>query len=336
MRRLAAGPPVTPVRDFSVGLFLTTSCLDGALPYALTSPLATRSGAIDAVFGAFDPSLYRPWSGRFVRDTSVAEGCRLFPPQATARAPIGPLPKVPTLLLSGRSDVRTPTEQAEQVQRAIPGSTLVTVAGTGHDVIDSDLTGCAETALRRFVAGKAVGRPCRGKTNALPVLARPPRTLADVPAAPGVSGTRGRVLRAAVLTAQEAAFAAAESVYAGFSPSSGGLRGGRMSGDDAFAGTLTLRNYAYVPGVRLSGDLEVLGNALRGRLQVRGTVNGTLELTSRNRARGVLGGQSVRFAPASARGAASATGGLEIPALPRGALQAPGLRLSGPARSALR
>jgi hypothetical protein len=173
-------------------------------------------------------------------------------------------------------------------------------------VIDSDTTGCAARAMRRFAAGQAVGQPCRGKTKGIPVLPRPPRSLAQVPRAGEIAGERGRVVRAALDTAQEAAFSAVEAVFSGFSASAGGLRGGSLRGDDAFAGTLRLSAYSYVPGVRLSGDLDVLGNSLRGRLRVDGPVSGSIVFAGRNRVSGVLGGRAFRYAKPAGRGASAA------------------------------
>jgi pimeloyl-ACP methyl ester carboxylesterase len=39
---------------------------------------------------------------------------------------------VPTLLLSGDRDVRSPVEVSEAIHRAIPGSSLVILPGVGH------------------------------------------------------------------------------------------------------------------------------------------------------------------------------------------------------------
>jgi pimeloyl-ACP methyl ester carboxylesterase len=306
LRRPVEGPPNTPVRAFSTGLFLTTTCLDGTLPYDLTSDPAGRPAAIDAAFAAIPPAYFRPFSARMTRGEGAAQLCRLFPRQAAPRPPIGRLPKVRTLMLAGRDDMRTPLEQAQAVQREIPGSRIVVADGIGHDVIDSDTTGCAARAMRRFAAGQAVGQPCRGKTKGIPVLPRPPRSLAQVPRAGEIAGERGRVVRAALDTAQEAAFSAVEAVFSGFSASAGGLRGGSVRGDDAFAGTLRLSAYSYVPGVRLSGDLDVLGNSLRGRLRVDGPVSGSIVFAGRNRVSGVLGGRAFRYAKPAGRGASAA------------------------------
>jgi hypothetical protein len=321
LRRITEGPPATSVREFSWGLFYTTFCLDADLPYALTSPLAGRQALSERAFAAVPPSDHAPWSPKMYFDNSLAVFCREFPRQARApRRLDGPLPKVPALLLSGRADMRTPTEQVRDVQKLIPGSSMVSVPGTGHDVVDTDITGCVDRVLQRFFGDRRVGSPCDGKTNAVPVLPRPPRALADVPRAGGIAGERGRVVRAAIDTAQEAAFSAVEAVFSGFSVSAGGLRGGSLRGDDAFAGTLRLSGYSYVPGVRLSGDLDVLGNSLRGRLRVDGPVSGSIVFAGRNTVSGVLGGRPFRYAKPAGRGSA-ASDPTAIPPLPRALLE---------------
>ena len=66
--------------------------------------------------------------------------------QNATPAPSGdpaPLPAVPTLILSGTGDVRTPNSDAATVAARIPGSRLVTVPNVGHSVLGTDQSGCA-------------------------------------------------------------------------------------------------------------------------------------------------------------------------------------------------
>ena len=65
-----------------------------------------------------------------------------------------PLPAVPTLILSGGFDLRTPLEDAAGVAARIPGAQLVAVPFTGHSVVTSDLSDCAKNAMAAFFAGQ--------------------------------------------------------------------------------------------------------------------------------------------------------------------------------------
>src|SRR3954451_2531024 len=193
----ATGPP-TPLRDLSEGLNIATTCDDIPMSFPIDGPVAERPAQIAAGVAAAPAARFGPFSRRLVAEFSVDEECRLFPPTVTTAPSTAPLPDVPALVLSGRQDWRTPVENAKAVAAEMPRAQLVTVPGTGHDELDSDLSGCVERALRRFFAGRRVGDPCAGHSNQVPPQPKPPRSLAATPRARGTAGTRGKVLRAAV------------------------------------------------------------------------------------------------------------------------------------------
>ncbi|HEX6714131.1 MAG TPA: alpha/beta hydrolase, partial [Thermoleophilaceae bacterium] len=64
------------------------------------------------------------------------------------------LPEVPTLIVSGMDDLRTPVEDAEALAAASPTARLLKVPDRGHSVIDS--SGCARRALAHFMADQPV------------------------------------------------------------------------------------------------------------------------------------------------------------------------------------
>ena len=183
---------LTPLGDLSFGLNVTTGCTDGATPYPLSlAPGASRAAAARAALAAVPPSQYAPFDAATVQAASYGDDCLLWPQDPEPAPAAGPLPDVPALLLGGGLDLRTPVENARATAAELPHATVVEVAGTGHDVLDTDATGCATVALERFAAGRPVGRPCRGRTNAVGVTAVPPRRLREFRAAPG----RGRPAR---------------------------------------------------------------------------------------------------------------------------------------------
>ncbi len=317
LKRMGDGPP-SKVREFSWGLTVATGCLDAQLPFPLASDPAKRAPLADAALAAIPPASYAPWSTDTVRNTSYADDCLLWPRDDHPVPARGPLPNVPALLLSGRLDMRTPVEDAVKVKALLPKSQLVTVPGNGHDQVDSDGTGCVAEALERFTARRTVGQPCRNTSNLLPPIPRAPRTLSEIKAPASVPGGRGRALLAALRSVEDARFTGLEAVYSGWLPRGGGLRGGSFSATDAFQGTLTLRDYSYVPGVRVSGRVTVDGDGVTGRITVSGRYSGTLNLRSTRVASGMLGGRRVAVAlgsGASAAGAATDAGAFpEIPA----------------------
>ncbi len=327
LKKVGQGP-TSKVGEFSWGLTTTTTCLDSQLPYSLSSDPSTRPALVQSALAAVPPAAYAPWSADTVRDTSAADDCLLWPRDDRPRPSAGGLPDVPSLLLSGRLDMRTPLEDALRVKALLPRSELVTVPGNGHDQVDSDGTGCVAKALTRFTARKPVGQPCRNTSNLVPPISRAPRSLSELPAPSRIPGDRGRTLLAALRSVEDARFSALEAVYAGFSPRGGGLRGGSFAATDAFEGALKLRNYSYVPGVRISGTVEVDGRKVTGRIRVDGPVSGSLTLRSTKAASGRLGGRRVAFAAAKqrARSATDAGDAGAFPAIPAALLDPATLR----------
>jgi pimeloyl-ACP methyl ester carboxylesterase len=312
LRRLAQGPSV-PVGELSATLNVATTCADVKLPYILLTPYPDRwslwRGGLD---GVSDHS-FAPFSRASVIDTSIAHDCLRWPLGDTPAGPsTAPLPDVPALLLSGRLDTRTPVENAAELLGQLPHGKLLTVAGTGHDVLDSDITGCAARALKRFADGKEIGAPCAGKDNAVGVLARPAKSIAAYRRAPGVAGDRGRALFAALDTVVDAQISALQTLYAGYARlQGGGLRGGRFAASSG-GEHLRLHRYELVPGLRVSGALRASDSEDAGTVAVDGPggLDGVLRISAKGVVTGRLGGRAVRYAP----GARAAVGTGRTPA----------------------
>ena len=185
------------------------------------------------------------------------------------------------------------------------------MTGTGHDVLDSDITGCAARALKRFAAGGRIGEPCKGADNAVTVLPRPAHSLADYRRPASVKGDRGRLLYATLDTIIDAQISALQTLYAGYERiQGGGLRGGSFtaSGDGA---RLRLHRYELVHGIAVSGTLRASSSADAGIVRVDGPgkLDGTLRITAKGVVTGRLGGRRVRYAPPPRGGAKAASVG---------------------------
>ena len=143
-----------------------------------------------------------------------------------------------TLILSGRTDLRTPLEDAQKIAAHYPGAVLLDFAGVGHSVLVS--TQCAGEMTARFLAGTPTA-PCPGKPAGLGPAGYLPVRL------------RGR--KAAVIATAVAAWHNAredESLNGGR-----GRLGGLRSGTLTHAGTrVTLHDAVWLRGVRVSGTLR--------------------------------------------------------------------------------
>ena len=128
--------------------------------------------------------------GSAAASSSAAAG----PPRPPSRScPTARFPAVPTLVLAGEDDLRTPLESARRVAARIPGATLVAVPEIGPLGADTGFRAAAASALRRLLrrqAGAAVLArhggpflPCR-RSRVRCARCRPSRRSAAGAAAP--------------------------------------------------------------------------------------------------------------------------------------------------------
>jgi pimeloyl-ACP methyl ester carboxylesterase len=312
LRRIGQGATLA-TGELSFGLYAAAGCADMTTPYSLQTPIAARGPAVAQAIAAIPATDYDPFDAATVVRAGNVDDCSQWPVGA-ARPPFsGPLPDVPALLLGGRMDTRTPIENAFATKAELPRASVVTLKGSGHDTLDSDVTGCIARALQRFIGDRAVGHPCTGSDNGVAPTPLPPRGLSDFRSAPGVGGDRGRALFAVIDTAADARLSALQALYAGIEVRGGGLHGGFYTGGSAIEGRIRLHGYAYVPGLRVSGSVHVDEGELTGTLRVTGRAHGTLRLDHRGGATGVLGGRHVRYRPKrAARASALRTDGASV------------------------
>ena len=326
LRRIGQGAELR-TSDLSFGLYAAAGCADMTSPYSLMTPIADRPAAVAQAMAAIPPADYDPFDPATVVRTGNVDDCSQWPVAAVRPPFTGPLPNVPALLLGGRLDTRTPIENAFATKAQLPRASVVTVKGSGHDTLDSDVTGCVARALRRFVGDRAVGHPCVGSDDGVSPTPLPPLGLRDFRSAPGVGGDRGRAVFAVLETAADARLSVVQDLYAGLELQGGGLHGGRYSAGSAIEGRIHLHDYAYVPRLRVTGTLRVVEGELAGTVRVSGLANGTLRLDHRGGARGVLGGRAVRYRPKhGAAASALRAGGASVLATIHRPLPRPAIR----------
>ena len=291
---VAEGPP-TPTDELSVGLNVVTGCLDGALPYPLNAAPAERSAMLSRALAAVPPSAYDPWSVEAIRRTSVAGDCLMFPRQAAPAAAKSPLPDVPTLILSGRLDMRTPAENGRATARLSNARASSSCAATGTTRSTATRPAASRARVSRWVNRERFGTPCADKSNQVDVIPQPPRKLSEFKSSKQVPGRRGSVVLAAMETASELRFTAIEAVFAGLDPRGGGLRGGSYAASDAVRG----RRHAARLRVRARRAAERPHHArLPARHRRRSGERHdrrSLHIDTRKGASGVLGGKPVRY-----------------------------------------
>ncbi len=306
-------------------LYLDTTCEEEDFPWSRAANPKTRLAEATAQLDALPASAFSPFTSTNALSLSDAKACSFWP-FATPAPPIenAPLPNVPTLILSGAADLRTPTSGAQEVAAEIPDSHLLVVPQTGHSVLTSELGSCARNALLAMFANKPL-EPCHAVP--LPAIVRPPPLppprLAAVSPTKGYAGKPGRTLHAVVLTlgdfARQFVLQVLESLNSGSLLShTPVLRGGGLrSGWYRFTGkSIAFHDYSYVPGVTISGT----STAKTLHLRIGGTAaaHGELRLGSHKTLVGRLGGQRIHVAAkskiliatiAQTRGASAAGGG---------------------------
>jgi hypothetical protein len=231
---------------------------------------------------------------------------------------------VPTLILSGGQDLRTPTEDARRVAAMIPDAQLVHVPYTGHSVIGSDLSGCAKAALASFFA-RASFAGCPSAVNRFPVSPLAPRRLSSVAPIGGVAPAAGRTVAAAVASLLDLRRSVLTIGFdfggIPYGARFGALRGGTASVTKA---GVRLDRFSYVPGLQLSGLVPttlLLKNAGAATiLTIAGSqaAHGRLRMAAGGRLSGTLAGRSFHVSAASRVKLASAASGAPeaAPAIP--------------------
>ncbi len=186
---------------------------------------------------------------------------------------------------------------------------MLPIPATGHSTLTADFSGCAPKAARRFLRGQSVPARCPG-TAAFVALPPAPLSLAELRAARGAPGVRGRAMSAAQLTQLDVTLEFVSAAFSGVSLDlrGGGLRGGRWSLNlDAKRPLLRLEQVEYLPGVVVTGTVYGIGTRReRSVLRLSGprTPDGVLRIGLRS-VTGRLGGRPLHARPGTAAAASA-------------------------------
>jgi pimeloyl-ACP methyl ester carboxylesterase len=294
-------------------LFVTTSCEETPFPWQRAAPASTRLSEALAALHALPRGDFYPFDAATTLATGLTSDCAYWPDASSPPPAAAALPDVPTLILSGAQDLRTPTSVARSVAALIPDAQLLVVPLTGHSVLGSDFSGCAAAAVATFFAGGQVS-PCTSGANLFPPTPVTPTKVAYLHAPRGLAGRPGRTLTAVVdaildLSRQVVAATLQADQELPSGSSFGGLRGGSAKLTPRAA---ILRGFSFVAGVRLSGSFPVKGGELQpATIRVYGSeaARGRVTFGGGRRIAGILGGR--RFDLSLARVRISRAGGRE-------------------------
>jgi pimeloyl-ACP methyl ester carboxylesterase len=276
-------------------LFIATSCEETLFPWQRAANAPTRLAEAVNSLHARPSSDFYPFDATTALQSSLVPVCAAWPDASPAPPPTGALPNVPTLILSGEQDLRTPTSAAKAVAALIPDALVLTVPFTGHSVLGSDFSGCAEAAVAAFFTATPV-QPCASALNVFAPTPMAPRKLAYLHSPPGLGGKPGRTLTAVLdaivdLDRQVVAATLQAEQELPSGSSFGGLRGGYAKLTSSAA---TLRNFSFVAGVKLSGTFPVRNHELQPatiRISGASAAAGSVRLSSDKRVTGTLGGR---------------------------------------------
>jgi pimeloyl-ACP methyl ester carboxylesterase len=266
-------PPSEGSHEIDEALFLATSCEETPFPWQRASSPATRLAEALASLRTVPSADFYPFDASTALGNGLISACAGWPNAAPAPAPPGALPNVPTLILSGAQDLRTPTANARKVAAQIPDTQLLLVPFTGHSVLGADFSGCAERAVGAFFGGAPV-QPCTSSSDLFAPTPVTPTKLAYVRSPPELGGRPGRTLTAALDTILDlnrqvigATLQADRELPSG--SSFGGLHGGSAK---LSASVAVLKDLSFIAGVRLSGTIPVKKGVLQtATIHITGT-----------------------------------------------------------------
>jgi pimeloyl-ACP methyl ester carboxylesterase len=309
----AADDPGSP-SDLSSAVLVATLCEESAFPWARTAGFDQRRDALGGALQALGDGPFAPFDGTAAIALYAMPICYAWPaapdPPDLANA-TRPLPAVPTLMIEGSRDLRTPVSDARALAARMPDARLTVATGAGHSVLGTVQTACPGSALRAFMAGRPVRRRC-GRDPLQDVEPDPlaPARLGEVPPVPGVSGHPGRTLTAALLTMLDGVNSLLDPLFqalldpaAGSVVRAGGLRAGWLELRDS---RVLLHGLVYVPGVRVGGQLTLGDDGFSALLRVSGRAasRGVVHISRTGAITGQLGGRRLHLPGAQAGAAA--------------------------------
>src|SRR4051812_35590413 len=208
-------------RDFSTARYATI-CETTPLPWDPGTPLDQRRAVTAQRIAAVPPAAFLPFDSSVVVEDEI-DFCLRWPdvPRVPSAVPASPYPSVPTLILQGGEDLRTPPEWSANVAARIPGAQRFVIPGIGHSTV-SDPRDCAADQILRFVRGAKLATRCKRIPTGVPAGGSAPKEFQSLDGVPGYSRKVGRTLNALLASTHDLLMIFSTAT----STSGGGLRGG--------------------------------------------------------------------------------------------------------------
>jgi pimeloyl-ACP methyl ester carboxylesterase len=267
-------------------ILLSTNCADGPALWPASADLSARLHRLREALSSLPKARFRPFDRATALRSSRLRPCIHWPDGPSAGIN-KPLPAVPTLVLQGDLDVRTPLEGARDLVQNLPNGQLMIVPGTVHDaVLGGGL--CAQSAIDDFLTDLEL--PTCKIARGVRVLPAPLTSVANSTSPLRLVAAARETLRGVLDELEE--LEPGDTRVLAF----GGLRGGsarfvylRQQG--------VVHNYRFVEGLALTGHFRINRRAMRltrGVFRVTTPLlSGRLRLTP-HRLTGMLGHALIR------------------------------------------
>jgi pimeloyl-ACP methyl ester carboxylesterase len=287
--------PVESSESIDETLFVDTSCEELPFPWQRAAQAPARLSEALASLRGLPGGTFYPFDAGTALSASLVSVCASWPDASPPPPVQAPLPGVPTLILSGAQDLRTPTANARSVAGLIPGAQLLVVPFTGHSVLGSDFSGCAEQAVGAFFSGAPV-QPCGSTQDIFSPTPVTPTKLAYIHPPSVLSGKAGQTLTAVLdtildLNRQVVGATLQANAELPVGSSFGGLHGGYARLETS---KVLLHDLSFVAGVRLSGVFPVRDGQLQTatiRISGAAAAPGSVRVGTSKTVSGRLGGK---------------------------------------------
>jgi pimeloyl-ACP methyl ester carboxylesterase len=140
------------VSEFSPAVYAATTCEESTLAWDPVAPPQDRRTQARAALAALPAEDFAPFDRKAGLNFGLLPLCGMWPARERTVEAAPPLPTtVPTLVLAGELDLRTPLENARRLARAL-GGRVVVESGVGHQVLGASFGGCGAPAIEAFLA----------------------------------------------------------------------------------------------------------------------------------------------------------------------------------------
>ena len=152
LERRGGGNPDS-IAELNPTITTVTQCEEATLAWDHVAGPAERVIQARAALDATPDAVFDPFDRPAALNLGLLRLCARWPARERVVAPPPPLPTtVPTLILSGELDLRTPLENARRLADALNGRVVVE-PGAGHFALYFGFDGCTRPAVKAFLAG---------------------------------------------------------------------------------------------------------------------------------------------------------------------------------------